>query len=94
MLEAGIEVDVLLVGEQGIDQADLRGGEAERFVFSGREAGKPAVLAEPFFGKDAEGAVIETDRVVAAGECRKQFGEGSGLAVEVDFGGQAEPVDS
>ena len=81
-----------LSGQQGIEQPDLRAGEAQIGPLGLAEPGERRHAAQPLLRQHAIGAIAEPHGVLAAAESGQQLGQRDDGPVEVHPPAQLEPV--
>ena len=93
LLEPLVESRLGLLGQQDVEQADLRPPEPEVIPLRRAHPGQGHVLLQPLLRQQAEAAVAQRHEVLAAPQGREQGGERHLLIAEGRPAVQLEPVD-
>ena len=94
LLEPLVESRLGLLGQQGVEQADLRPPEPEVVPLRRAQPGEGHVLLEPLLRQQAEAAVAQRHEVSPRLRAASKVGQRHLLAAEVDPAVQLEPVDA
>ncbi len=93
-LERLVDLQVLLFGQQRVEQQRLGVLESHHVLLRFAQLGQRAVALQPLFGQHAMRTVAQQHILVAASHRVEQLGQRRGDAVKVDGGLQVEPVDA
>ena len=91
-LEQRITADLRLLGDQGIEQPDLRPAEAQAIATDAAETGQQAILRQPLFWNDAQRAIVEQNGALSVSDRAQQLRQGQARVAESRAAFELEPV--